>query len=179
MWVFLICNCLFFYFPTLGSIFKLCVTPGYLVFICRAYLRPWESAVLATEQDAPFMSFSTALGCLLLRSLRASKWIPIRVDFLGPPSVASIIIYLGILENLLALVWLKMHMICCLCVLCDYFIKWICGPVEMLCSKGVLFSLVRIIVYGSMTSNVVHVWLTGFHPNWIPHTCKAFGRWIL
>jgi hypothetical protein len=116
---------------------------------------------------------------LLLRSLRASKWIPIRVDFLGPPSVASIIIYLGILENLLALVWLKMHMICCLCVLCDYFIKWICGPVEMLCSKGVLFSLVRIIVYGSMTSNVVHVWLTGFHPNWIPHTCKAFGRWIL
>lgn len=52
----------------------------------------------------------------------------------------------------------QMHMIWWLCVLCDYFIRWICGPVEMLCSKGaVLFSLVCIIVYDSMTSNVVHV----------------------
>ncbi len=96
-----------FYFPTLGSIFKLCVTHSYLVFICRVYLRPWESAVLATQQGVPFMSFLTALGCLLLRSLRASEWIPILVDFLGPLSVASFIIYLGILEKLLALVWLK------------------------------------------------------------------------
>lgn len=107
MWVFLVCNCLFIYFPTLGSIFKLCVTRSYSVFICRVYLRPWESAVRATQQGVPFMSFLTALGCLLLRSLRASEWIPILVDFLGPLSVASFIIYLGILEKLLALVWLK------------------------------------------------------------------------